>query len=101
MKLKLSHAEFDAIFQLLAGTMQMTTQQFSMEERLSFALLAKTYLRFYKKAVFKKKNYSVSLPDEECINWWLFFTYARMPQDTFIVNLVQGINNNIHQQFQN
>jgi hypothetical protein len=104
MKLKLSHTEFSALLNLLAGVMNFRTQYFEMEDKLMFSLLAKTYGRFYKKALFKKKEYGISLPDEEALNWYLVFSDEDIylpEQDPQLLNLIHKINNNIHQQYQN
>lgn len=104
MKLKLTYIEFDALYQLLAAIINLKVNNNSYADKLTIALLAKTYFRFYKKAMVKKPKYTVSLPAEEALNWYLFFMSpnVKLPlQDLHTINLIRTINHSIHHQYQN
>lgn len=104
MKLKLTYTEFTALYNLLSAIINLKVSNNSYGDKLCMALLAKTYTRFYKKAVFKKPDYKVSLPAEEALNWYCFFMSPKVQlplQDMHINNLIRTINHNIHQQYQN
>lgn len=104
MKLKLTYTEFIALYNLLAAIINLKVNNKSYSDKLCMALLAKTYTRFYKKAVFKKPDYKISLPAEEALNWYCFFMSpnVKLPlHDLHISNIIRKINHSIHQQYQN
>lgn len=100
MNLKLTHSQFFALYDLLQK-MVIAAKPSGITAKLLHSILISVYKKFYTKAFDKnKKQYSVSLNDEEACAWWLFFDACPLPDNMkFEINLVGTISNSIHQKF--
>jgi hypothetical protein len=104
MKIKLTQTQFltlFSIFKMICGEGQVAPSS-NFEMRLFLAILNGIYKQLYKKAIDKKKKYTVSLSEQEALAFWIFFsrTYDLFAEDAILeTTLVQTINNAIHQKF--
>jgi hypothetical protein len=99
MKLKMTKEEFTALYRLLQHMVQKEVPP-GIEITLLYSVLFSVYVKFYKKAIEEKKKYSVTLEDHEACAWWMFFDRFPIPEHmVFERNLLQTINNSIHQKF--
>lgn len=99
MKLKLTKAEFDALYSFFTGMIKDAKPE-GMNSRMLLSTLMDIYEKMYRKAFKRKENYTVVLKDHEAIGFWFFFQKYPFPAKMiFEANLVHQINNNIHQKF--
>ena len=97
MKLKLTYAEFTVLYSLLQdvciGIMPKGIQQ-----QVLHGVLFRLFKKFYNKALLMKQKYSINLEADECCAFYMFFHQFDMAgQEIFTINLVNKINNAIHQ----
>lgn len=105
MKIKLTHTQFltlFSIFKMLCGEGQgFSPAPASFEARLMLAILHGIYKQLYKKAIDRKKKYTLILTEQEALAFWIFFSKYDFLDDeaVFEKTLVQTLNNGIHQKF--
>jgi hypothetical protein len=100
MKLKLSKAQFKALYSLFQHIV-LHVEVKTLEARLLRALLFSIYQKLYKRAIDEKSKYSITLSEEQALAFWVFFNkYNYLPEEMmYEANLVSTISNNIHQKF--
>ena len=97
MKLKLTKAEFKALYALFSN-MIVAAKPKGMQTKLLHAILYKIYEQMYRKAIKDKKAYSLILETEQELAFWLFFSKFTLPSEmVFETNLIDRINDSIHQ----
>ena len=98
MKLKLSHQEFTALYLLL----QHINDKYAcvdMEDKLLHVLLTSTYIKLHKVSIIKKPKYSVKLSEAEAMAFWICTHDHGLNESSFEGNLLNSINNSIHQKY--
>ena len=99
MKLKLSFAEFNTLHNLLQ-VICIGLLPKGIQERVVHGCLFRLYKKFYNKAIEAKKKYSINMHDDEACAFYMFFSKFDMAgHDQFAVNLVNQLNNSIHQKY--
>lgn len=100
MKLKLTKAQFKALYALFQRFIVHADAK-TLEAKLLRAVLFGIYKKMYDKDINDKQKYSITLKDAEALAFWIFFNkYFYFPAEMiYESNLVQTINNNIHQKF--
>lgn len=99
MTLKLSYNEFDGLYQLLADAVENAYGGTDFEKKLRTQILVEIYVKFHSKSVIKKQQYTVTLAPREALCWWVLFNRHHLPPTSFLGNLLNKINNGIHQKF--
>ncbi len=101
MKLKLTHSEFMCLHGILKNPIYFFRDYGGdMYEALISTIILSIYQKFYVRAFIKKKMYSIKLSPQEAIAFWLFFNDHEFDNASFEGNLLNKINNSIHQQTQ-
>jgi len=97
MKLHLTKKEFEALYQLLQGSV-VSSKPIGIQVKLFHGVMMGVYKKFYKKAFdMEKRKYTLTLETHEACAWWLFFNHFPIPADMlFETNLLLKINNSIH-----
>lgn len=98
MKLKLTKQEFLALYQLLQQLNHKYICQ-DMEDKLFHILLTSLFIRLHRISVISKPKYSVKISEAEAIAFWVCTHDNKMPESSFEGNLINTINNSIHQKF--
>lgn len=98
MKLKLTKQEFMALYQLLQQLNHKYVCQ-DMEDKLYHILLTSLFIRFHKVSIIIKPQYSIKIAEAEAIALWVCTHDNKMPESSFEGNLLNTINNSIHQRF--
>ena len=62
-------------------------------------LIVEVYLKFYSQAAIAKSKYTVTLKPYEAVNWFNVFSTHHFEVTSYQGNLLNKINNAIHQQF--
>lgn len=104
MKLKLSYIQFKALYSIFQQLFNAdAAKPKSIEARLMLSILIGIYVKLYKLSspVTKKKKYSIALNEPEALAFWIFFNkYNFLPEEMiYEANLIDTINNIIHQKF--
>lgn len=102
MKLKITSSQFSSLLNLfhsLCGIDVLPPKSF--EGKLLLAILSGIYKQLYKKAVDKKKKYTVTLSEQEALAFFIFFKKQHiLPGDAvYEANLLDTICNQIHQKY--
>lgn len=98
MKLKLSNQEFLALYRLLQ-TMNSKYVCLDMEDKLLHVLLTAIYIRLHTMSIIRKEKYSVKLTEAEALCLWITTHDHKLSPQSFEGNLLDIINNSIHQKF--
>lgn len=100
MKFKLTHAEFKAVYGMLASLTILEGMRTLSNDGLQHTILLGVYEKFYQQAVRKKKQYSINLKAHEAMAFWLWFADNELPVISFEGTTLSKITNSIHQKFQ-
>jgi len=98
MKLKLTNQEFMALYLI----MQQLNHKYvchDMEDKLFHVLLTGIYMKLHKISIINKAKYSVKLSEAEAISFWVILHDHILSNESFEGNLINTINNSIHQKF--
>ena len=103
MKLKLTNNELSALCGIVErGMLSMQKEKedkvFSMEDKLSLALIEKLWVTLKRKWFTKKNNHNLNLPAELTIFFFLLFR-DEIDTDNYTQNVIRKICNQIHQHF--
>jgi hypothetical protein len=98
MKLKLTAQEFFALYALLQQLNHKYVCE-EMEDKLYHVLLTGAFIKLHKISIIKKEKYSVKFSEAEAIAFWICTCDHKLPESSFEGNLLNGINNSIHQKF--
>jgi len=99
MKMKMTYAEFTALYQLLANVCTAITPK-GIEAHVLHGTLFRLYKKFYRKAIEVKKKYSISIEADEACAFYMFFSkFNTSKADPFTQNLIQQTLNTVHQKY--
>jgi hypothetical protein len=98
MKLKLSHADYMALYGLLKVAV-FNGRETEMQKKLLQILIIRIYKKFHKQELEVKKLYSIKIDEEEAIAFWLYFGQLALSPTSHTGNLVDNLRNVIHQKF--
>jgi hypothetical protein len=98
MKLKLTHQEFFALYLALQ---HLCSKQacVDMEDKLYHVLLTGIFIKLHRISIIKKEKYSVKLAEAEAMALWICTHDHKLKESSFEGNLLNAINNSIHQKF--
>jgi hypothetical protein len=97
MKLKLTAAEFHALYAFFEHMIK-DARPSDMNGKMLHSILMEIYEKMYRKAFKKKSSYTITLKDHEAVGFYMFFTAFPVPSEmVFEANLINTINNSIHQ----
>lgn len=98
MKMKLTYIQFMALYGILK-TIAVSVMPSDIEARRDHVIILCIYQKFYAKAWEKKKKYSISLKPHEAMTWFIYFSVHNLDNATLEGNVLNTINNIIHQKF--
>lgn len=98
MRLKLTHSEFEGIYNILSVVIASYKPK-EVYGRLLYAIALSMYTKFYGKAIVKNKQYSIKLSDIESLAFYELFSDHNLRRGSHEANLVDKINLQIHQQY--
>jgi hypothetical protein len=96
MNLKLTSQQLNALLHLLTIVVDKH-QSKDMWDKLLRIELTTLHLKFAKQALVKKISYRLKISEAEAVAFWLTFSDHNLPTDSFEGNLIDILNNNIHQ----
>jgi len=98
MKLKLSNNELAALYELLQKMNDKFTCE-DMMDKIIHVLLTEIYVKMHKTIVLKKEKYSIKLTAAEAMAFYIATERHNLGFSNFTGNLLNQINNSIHQKF--
>jgi hypothetical protein len=98
MKLKLTRQEFLALYNIMQTLNQKYACQ-DMQDKLFHVIMTRIFIKLHKISVIVKSECRVKLSEEEAIAFWIIFNDNGLDQASFEGNLLNTINNHIHQKF--
>lgn len=98
MKLKLTYDQFMALHDLFRDVSHKYGAQ-DFWDKLLHIHTTTIFKRMYQLAINKKPKYTLSLSDEQAIAFWLLTHDHKQPDASFLGNLLNTINNSIHQKY--
>ena len=98
MKLKLTHAELMALYNLLQAMNEKWVCD-DMEDKLLHVLLTGIFIKLHKTVIIRKEKYGIKLTEAEAMAFYICFQRHSLGFSDYTGNLVNQINNSIHQKF--
>ena len=98
MKLKLTYQEFMALY-LIMQQLNHKHECRDMDDKLFHVILTGIFIKLHRLSVIKKPKYSVKLTEAEALCFWITLQKHGLAEASFEGNLINTINNSIHQKF--
>lgn len=98
MKLKLTYIQFMALYAILK-TVAIAEMPDGIEARRDQTIIVAIYQKLYAKAFERKMSYSIKLQPHEAMTFYIYFSLHDFPNSTLEGNILNTINNSIHQKF--
>jgi hypothetical protein len=98
MKLKLTYAEFEALYSMLSTAVD-GVQAKNLPEKLLLSILDTIYGKLYAQGRVRKQKYSLKFTDHEAIAFLCYYGTMQFEPTSFEGNLIHVICNKIKQHY--